>query len=242
MLVSYFSKHKRYSLEKILKTVNHPRLDNQPKTIFRFDGTFPMEPAASTSFIHDGVTMTEYQNEPFIVGDYNHNQVEFMHLSHEKWYTASPVMAGSKWPHPFEIQRIFGYAVVSRPGKVFLLGGSLYYKEEGRQEHTMGQILLYQNDNWEPLGGLVHSRMNFMTITYGTDVMIIGGKYEAYDNDLSTEIELFSLIDKTESDLEQSSVLTNMVLPNAMFFNGISIILDDVSTCQETKIGMNIKI
>ena len=170
-----------------------------------------MEPAASTSFIHDGVTMTEYKNEPFIVGDYNHNQVEFMHLAHEKWYTASPVMAGSKWPHPFEIESIFGYAVVSRPGKVFLLGGSLYYKEEGRQEHTMGQILLYQNDNWEPKGGLYHSRVNFMTITYGTDVMIIGGKYEAYE---SAEIELFSLIDKTES--EHSSVLTNMVLPNAM--------------------------
>ena len=194
-----------------------------------------MNPAESTSFVHDGVTMTEYKNEPFIVGDYNHNQVEFMHLAHEKWYTASPVMAGSKWPHPFEIESIFGYAVVSRPGKVFLLGGSLYYKEEGRQEHTMGQILLYQNDNWEPKGGLYHSRVNFMTITYGTDVMIIGGKYEAYE---SAEIELFSLIDKTES--EHSSVLTNMVLPNAVFSNGISIILDDISTCNQTEIGMNI--
>ena len=199
-----------------------------------------MESAASTSFIHDGVTMTEYQNEPFIVGDYNHNQVEFMHLAHEKWYTASPVMAGSKWPHPFEIESIFGYAVVSRPGKVFLLGGSLYYKEEGRLEHAMGQILLYQNDNWEPLGGLYHSRINFMTITYGTDVMIIGGKYEAYETYESAEIELFSLIDKTESDKEHSSDLTNMVLPNTMFFNGISIILDDISTCNQTEIGMNI--
>ena len=204
-----------------------------------------MEPAASTSFIHDGVTMTEYQNEPFIVGDFNHNQVEFMHLSHEKWYTASPVMASSKWPYPFKIQRIFGYAVVSRPGKVFLLGGSLYYEEEGRQEHTMGQILLYQNDNWAPAGGLRHSRKNFMTITYGTDVMLIGGKtYEIDENIVSAEkrsaeIELFSLIEKTP-DLEDSSVLTNMVLPHAMFFNGISIILDDISTCNETEIGMNI--
>ena len=197
-----------------------------------------MEPAASTSFIHDGVTMTEYQNEPFIVGNYNHNQVEFMHLAHEKWYTASPVMAGSKWPHPFEIESIFGYAVVSRPGKVFLLGGSLYYKEEGRLEHAMGQILLYQNDNWEPLGGLYHSRINFMTITYGTDVMIIGGK--TYENISSAEIELFSLIDETQSSLKTD--LTSMVLPNAMFFNGISIVLNDTSSCQETQIGMNIKI
>jgi len=55
----------------------------QIKNIFSFNGTFDL--AASTSFVHDGVTMTEYENEPFIVGDYNHNQVEFMHLSHEKW-------------------------------------------------------------------------------------------------------------------------------------------------------------
>jgi len=125
-----------------------------------------MNPAASTSFIHDGVTMTEYENEPFIVGDFNHNQVEFMHLSHQKWYTASPILG------EFGVQRIFGYAAVSRPGKVFLLGGSLYIDDE----LTMSQIFLYQNDIWEPLGELNHARMNFMTITYGTDVMIIGGK------------------------------------------------------------------
>ena len=115
-----------------------------------------MHPEESTSFIHDGVTMTEYQNEPFIVGDYNHTQVEFMHLSHKKWYTAS------KLPFP-DLKRVFGYAAVSRPGKVFLLGGSL------------NLITLYQNDVWEPLGQMKHARMNFMTITYGTDVMIIGG-------------------------------------------------------------------
>ena len=73
-----------------------------------------MHPAESTSFVHDGVTMTEYQNEPFIVGDYNHNNVEFMHLSHQKWYTASP------FPHK---NKVFGYAVVSRPGAVYLFGG-----------------------------------------------------------------------------------------------------------------------
>ena len=177
--------------------------------------------------------MTEYENEPFIVGDYNHNQVEFMHLSHEKWYTASPV--------PFGVQRIFGYAAVSRPGKVFILGGSLYYKDNVDDTHhqmTMSQIILYHNDIWEPLGELKHARSNFMTITYGTDVMIIGGK--TYENISSAEIELFSLIDETQSSLKTD--LTSMVLPNAMFFNGISIVLNDTSSCQETQIGMNIKI
>ena len=179
--------------------------------------------------------MTEYENEPFIVGDYNHNQVEFMHLSHEKWYTASPV--------PFGVQRIFGYAAVSRPGKVFILGGSLHHKDydnEGLPSdgHTMSEIILYHNDIWEPLGELKHARSNFMTITYGTDVMIIGGK--TYENISSAEIELFSLIDETQSSLKTD--LTSMVLPNAMFFNGISIVLNDTSSCQETQIGMNIKI
>ena len=203
-----------------------------------------MEPAASTSFIHDGVTMTEYENEPFIVGDYNHNQVEFMHLSHEKWYTASPILS------ELGVKRIFGYAAVSRPGKVFLFGGSIYIEDEdgdmgGRH---MDQIMLYENHIWEPLGRLKQARMNFMTITYGTDVMITGGKtyendFDNENNDRSGAIELFSLIDINESDRDlELTDLTNMVLPDAMFVNGISIVLDDISTCNETEIGMNIKI
>ena len=211
---------------------------------FSFNGTFV--PAASTSFIHDGVTMTEYENEPFIVGDYNHKQVEFMHLSHEKWYTANPISFG--------IQRIFGYAAVSRPGKVFLLGGSLHFKDNVDDkiidQMTMSQIILYQNDQWKPLGELKHARINFMTITYGTDVMIIAGKtYEqnvlGTISDLSAEIELFPLIDAHKPGQENDNLITdstNMVLPNSMLFNGISIILNDTSTCQETQIGMNIKI
>ena len=122
-----------------------------------------MIPAESTSFIHDGVTMTEYENEPFIVGDYNHNQIEFMHLSHEKWYTAGP------FPHR---ERVFGYASVSRPGKVFILGGCC--------DDNWAHISLFQNDEWSFQGLLKQGRMNFMTITYGTDVMIIGGKTYDY--------------------------------------------------------------
>ena len=44
--------------------------------------------AESTTFVHDGVTMTEYEKQPFVIGDYNHGQIEFMNLSHGKWYTA----------------------------------------------------------------------------------------------------------------------------------------------------------
>ena len=135
--------------------------------VFRFNETFSISPAESTSFVHDGITMTEYENEPFVVGDYNHNQVEFMHLSHEKWYTAS------QFPHK---NRIFGYAVVSRPGKVFLLGGCCDDNWEHSESESSSMIYLYENDIWETVGNLKHARMNFMTITYGTDVMIIGGK------------------------------------------------------------------
>ena len=123
-----------------------------------------MIPAESTSFVHDGVTMTEYENEPFIVGDYQHNEIEFMHLSHEKWYTASP------FPHR---DRVFGYAPVSRPGKVFILGGCCDNPDD---DQGWDRISLFQNDEWSYYGRLKQGRMNFMTITYGTDVMIIGGK------------------------------------------------------------------
>ena len=119
-----------------------------------------MNPAESTSFIHDGATMTEYENEPFIVGDYNHNQIEFMHLSHEKWYTASP------FPYP---SRVFGYAAVSRPGKVYILGG---------HSSVDGDFIYgYQNHEWEMVGRMKYGRINFMTIAYGTDIMIFGGRY-----------------------------------------------------------------
>ena len=128
-----------------------------------FDG-LNFEQSESTSYIHDGVKMTEYENEPFIIGDYKHNQVEFMHSSHEKWYTAHP------FPRPnLEYQGIFGYATVSRPGKVFLLGGCC--------DDNWSQIALFENDEWNTdYGRLKHGRINFMTITYGTDVMIIGGR------------------------------------------------------------------
>ena len=141
--------------------MNYPGLDLAFHDLLtlRFNGTFPMIPAESTSFVHDGVTMTEYENEPFIVGDYQHNEIEFMHLSHEKWYTASP------FPHR---DRVFGYAPVSRPGKVFILGGCC--------DDNWDRISLFQNDQWSFHGRLKQGRMNFMTITYGTDVMIIGGK------------------------------------------------------------------
>ena len=61
---------------------------------------------ASTNFIHDGIKMTEYKNEPFVVGDYENNQVEF--LSRERWHTASPYPSTSK--NRFDENRIFGYS------------------------------------------------------------------------------------------------------------------------------------
>ena len=64
----------------------------------------------STNHIHDGIQMTEYENEPFVVGDFDHNQVEFLHLSHERWYTASPFPKTSK--NIMQKNRIFGYSPV----------------------------------------------------------------------------------------------------------------------------------
>ena len=127
--------------------------------IFSYDGGASFKAAESTAFVHDGVKMTEYENEPFVVGDYKHNQIEFMHLTHHMWYTARPF--------PFQ-RRIYGYAVVSRPGKIFILGGCC--------DDNWSFVSLFQNDEWSQIGSLNQGRMNFMALTYGTDVMIIGGK------------------------------------------------------------------
>ena len=65
---------------------------------------------ASTSYIHDGIIMTEYENEPFVVGDYNHNKVEFLHMSHKRWYIATSFPNTGK--NLFNQNRIFGYSPV----------------------------------------------------------------------------------------------------------------------------------
>ena len=127
------------------------------KTKIRYSGNFTE--SASTTFMHNGVTMTEYENEPFIVGDYLHNQIEFMHFSHKRWYTASP--------YPFQ-KYLFGYAAVARPGKVLILGGCC--------DMDWSTVSLFQNDKWSKIGNLLQGRMNHMAISYGQDIMLIGGK------------------------------------------------------------------
>ena len=113
----------------------------------------------STEHKHDGVQMTEYEKEPFIVGDISHNEIEFMHLSHEKWYSARP--------YPFQ-ERIFGYAAVSRPGKVFILGGCCF--------DDWSRISVFKDHKWSTLKQrLQQGRMNFLAISHQAHVMIVGG-------------------------------------------------------------------
>ena len=131
--------------------------------MFSFNGT-GFNQSESTSFIHDGVKLTEFENEPFIVGDYKHNEVEFLHSSHKRWYTATPFRTDE---HTFK--HIFGYFPVSRPGKVFILGGCC------NQNNDWSTVSIFENDEWKSHGQLKHGRINFVTITYGTHVMIIGG-------------------------------------------------------------------
>ena len=56
--------------------------------------------------------MTEYENEPFVVGDYDHNQVEFLHMSHEQWYIASPLPESETGKNRLNKTRIFGFSPV----------------------------------------------------------------------------------------------------------------------------------
>ena len=124
----------------------------------RYDGTLPMISSVSTTYTHDGVILTEYENEPFIVGDFHHNKIEFMHMFHKKWYSAEP--------YPYQA-RLFGYAPVSRPGKVFILGGCC--------DHKWSLISLFQNHRWSKVGNLKQGRINMLSIAYHTDIMIFGG-------------------------------------------------------------------
>ena len=138
------------------------------KINFSFNGTVPIVNSIefkSTSHVHDGIKMTEYENEPLVIGDYKHNKVEFLHLAHEQWYTASPFLNENH-------EKIFGYSPVARTGKVFIMGGCC--------EHW-SSVSIFENDAWSPYGSLQNGRMNFMTIIYGTDVMIIGGMTETQE-------------------------------------------------------------
>ena len=58
---------------------------------------------------------------------------------------------------------------VARPGKVFILGGCCDKNDSWKK------VSIFENDKWRNFGELGQGRINFMTITYGTDVMIIGG-------------------------------------------------------------------
>ena len=124
---------------------------------FRYNGEFSK--TNSPKFIHDGVQMVSYKDEPFIIGDYKHNNIEFMHLSYNLWYSISR--------YPFQ-ERIFGYAAVSRPNKIFLFGGCC--------DDSWSLISLFENDRWIKIGYLAQGRLNHKAIIYGTDVMIVGGK------------------------------------------------------------------
>ena len=114
-----------------------------------------------TNFRHDGVKLTSYFNEPFIIGDYENNQTEFMHTSHKRWYTITP------YPSP---KKIFGYTPVSTSSQLFILGGCC-----DADNNYYSKITLFEDDEWFDYGELNQGRINFMAVPYGSDIAIIGG-------------------------------------------------------------------
>ena len=117
-----------------------------------------MKESQSTEFIHDGVMMSEYKRGPFIIGDYSHNRIEFFFLAYKIWFNAPS--------YPFQ-ERLFGYASVSRPNKLFVFGGCC--------ENNWSLISVYEDAGWSKHGYLNQGRMNFLAITFQTDIMIVGG-------------------------------------------------------------------
>ena len=116
------------------------------------------QPSKSTTFVHDGVIMTNFKETPFIIGDYHHNEIEFLHKSFVKWLTGTA--------YPFQ-ERIFGYAAVSKPNKLFIMGGCC--------QKDWSLISVFEDKGWTNIGRLNQGRMNFLAITVQTDIIIIGG-------------------------------------------------------------------
>ena len=123
-----------------------------------------MTRAESTEIPHDGVQMASYKDEPYIIGDYDHAKIEYMSLSDQKWHF--PGNGGRNFP---DRDRLFGYTPISRPDKLYILGGCC------DEEDNWSTIWILKNDNWSKYGELTHGRINAMAAIYGNDVMIIGG-------------------------------------------------------------------
>ena len=65
---------------------------------------------------------------------------------------------------------MFGFAPVSTPSKLFILGGCC-----DSNNHYLSKITLFEDDEWFDYGRLEQGRINAMTISYGSHVAIIGG-------------------------------------------------------------------
>ena len=93
--------------------------------------------------------MTEYNNFPYLIGDFKHNKIEYFDLPNQQWNTASP--------YPYQ-RRLFGYGAISRLGQVYIIGGCCDYK--------WSLVSLFENKNWSKVGFLNVGRMHIITIQY----------------------------------------------------------------------------
>ena len=84
--------------------------------------------------------MTSYFNEPFIIGDYENTQTEFMHTSHKRWYTIT------SYPSP---KKMFGFTPVSTSFQLFILGGCC-----DADNNYYSKITLFEDDEWFDYGEL----------------------------------------------------------------------------------------
>ena len=121
--------------------------------------------------------------------------------------------------HSFPFDRVyFGYATVSKFEKVFFIGGN---------SNQAWSVHLFENESWRTFGRLNHGRRNHVAMSFGTDVMIIGGHIDGN----SSQPEIFSLIG------DRKLVQIDQHLPESMFVNGIVIPINDHSSCQNREIG-----
>ena len=152
-----------------------------PDQYFRFDGTDGQDvndPSewfyiAESRYHHKRARLANYKGAPFAVGSRSpdNKHTEKLHkmggvLSWEKLedYPYGTIFFGAG---------ITGYATVSTPTAVFIIGG---YEHFSFQMHPLAIIAKYENDAWEKLGTKLDSkRHGHSAIWLEDEIFVIGG-------------------------------------------------------------------
>ena len=164
---------------KFLKS--NAQSSENPNRYFRFDGTDGQDvndPAewtyiAESRYHHKRARLANYKGAPFATGS---RSPDNKHT--EKLHVMGGVLSWEKledYPYGtiFFGAGITGYATVSTPTAVYIIGG---YEHFSFQMHPLAINAKYENDAWEQLGTKLDSRRHgHSAIQLEDEIFVIGG-------------------------------------------------------------------